>query len=91
MAVTTVGIREFKAQFARYVRQVKAGSIVTITERGKPIARILPVRKTTAERMQELVRAGLIAWNGRRLQPLKPPAHTRGNRTVADLLLENRE
>ena len=91
MVSTTVGIRELKAQLARYVRQVKAGGIVTITERGKPIGRIVPVRKTTEERMQELIQSGLVAWNGRKPQPMKSPPRIQGKRTVAELLLEDRQ
>jgi hypothetical protein len=32
-----------------------------------------------------------IAWSGRRLRPAKPAGKVRGNRTVADLVIENRE
>jgi hypothetical protein len=46
---------------------------------------------TVDERMQELVQAGLIAWNGRKLPALTPAARTRGERTVANLLLDDRE
>jgi len=37
------GIRELKEQLSAYLRQVKAGGTVTITDRGKPIARIVPL------------------------------------------------
>lgn len=91
MTGTSVGIRKLKAQLARYVRQVKAGETVTITERGKPIGQIIPVKTSTNDRVQKLIQSGLVSWNGRRLKSLKPRAYTRGKRTVADLLLENRE
>ena len=91
MAATTVGIRELKAQLVRYVRQVKAGGTVTITEKGKPIGRIIPVRTSTDERVQELIRSGLAHWSGRKPKPFKPTVRPRGNRTVADLVVENRE
>jgi len=39
MTYTTVGIRELKTQLSRYIRQVKAGSTVVITDRGKPVGR----------------------------------------------------
>ncbi len=42
-------------------------------------------------RVQELIQAGLIAWSGHKLAPMAPVARTRGKRTVADLLLEDRE
>ncbi len=91
MAATTVGIRELKAQLARYVRQVKAGGTVTITEKGKPIGRIIPVRTSTDERVQEMIRSGLARWSGQKPTPMKSPPRARGDRTVAELLVENRE
>ena len=42
-------------------------------------------------RVQELVQAGLLAWNERKLAPMPPVVRTRGERTVADLLLKDRE
>jgi prevent-host-death family protein len=91
MAETTVGIRELKARLSAYIRQIKAGSTLTITERGTPVGRIVPLSPTVEARVQRLVEAGLIAWSGRKLTPLAPVARARGQRTVSDLLLEDRE
>lgn len=91
MTQVTVGIRELKAQLSRYIQLVKAGETVIITERGKPIGRLVPSELSTETRLKELEQAGLIAWSGRRLQPVNPVAQTRGKKTVAEMLLENRE
>jgi len=87
----TIGIRELKTRLSAYMQQVKSGATVVITERGKPIARIVPLSPSVKNRVQELVQAGLMAWSGRKLAPLAPVARTRGRQTVADLLLEDRE
>jgi hypothetical protein len=46
------------------------------------------------DRMQELIAAGVIAWNGKKFGA-RPrgvsPAHVKGPVTVAELLLEDRE
>ena len=91
MAQKTVGIRELKARLSACVRQVKAGDTVVITERGKPVARIVPLSPSVETRVQELVQTGMVAWSGRKLVPLAPVARTRGKQAVADLLLEGRE
>lgn len=91
MIQTTVGLRELKAHLASYVRHVKAGGALTITERGKPIVRLVPADASLEERMQALMRAGLVTWNGRKFQPRKPVARVRGKKTVSEILLENRE
>jgi len=91
MAQMTASIRELKSQLSRYLRQVKSGATIVITERGKPVARIVPLEPSLETRLQELIEAGQIAWSGRKLAPRPPVAQTQGERTVADLLLEDRE
>lgn len=91
MSATTVGVRELKARLSAYLRQVKAGGTVVIVERGVPVGRIVPVNASIEARAKKLIEAGLVAWSGRRLAPAAPVACTRGGRTVADLLLEERE
>jgi len=94
MSYATIGIRELKTQLSRTLRQVKAGETVIITERGKPIGRIVPVESSLEDRMQELIAAGVIAWNGKKFQPQRDLAslpRIRGDKTVAELLLEDRE
>ncbi len=91
MAEVRVGIRELKTQFSRYLHRVKAGTTIIITERGKAVGRLSPLGQEPEHRMQELIEAGLIAWNGQRLKAITPPAQVYGKRTVSDLLLENRE
>lgn len=91
MAQVTVGIRELKARLSSYVRQAKSGASVIITDRGEPVARLVPMGRSLEDRMEDLVEAGLITWNGKSLARIAPAAHTHGQRSVADLLLEDRE
>jgi prevent-host-death family protein len=91
VAQITVGIRELKARLSSYVRQAKSGASVVITERGTPVARIVPMGRSLEDRMENLVEAGLITWSGKKLSRVAPVAHTQEQQTVADLLLEDRE
>jgi prevent-host-death family protein len=91
MSDTRVGIRELKAGLSSYLRRVKAGNTLVVTERGKPVGRIVPARESLEERVRDLVEAEVVAWSGRRLGPIQPVARVRGQRTVAHLLLEDRE
>jgi prevent-host-death family protein len=91
MAQHTVGIRQLKEQLSHYVEQVKTGATVVITERGKPVGRIVPFASSLEDRLQQLAQAHLLAWSGRKLGSAPPAVQIRGTRTVADLLLENRE
>ena len=61
MAVISVGIRELKTRLGMYMERVKAGETITITDRGKPVGRIVPVILPPEVQIQELVQAGLVA------------------------------
>jgi prevent-host-death family protein len=93
MSYATIGVRELKTQLSRTLRQVKAGETVVITERGKPIGRIVPLETSSEDRLQELIELGLVAWNGQKFGA-RPrglsPARVKGTVTVAELLLEDR-
>ena len=43
MVMTTAGVAELKARLSEYLARVRAGSEVLVTERGRPVAKIVPV------------------------------------------------
>ena len=88
--MTETGIRDLKAHLSSYLREVEEGRTVVITKHGKPIGRIVPVTESTEAQLETLRQAGLIRWNRQKLQPLAPVAQAQGERTVAELLLEDR-
>ena len=91
MAHVTVGIRELKARLSSYVRQAKSGTSVVITDRGEPVARLVPMGRSLEDRMDDLVEAGLVSWSGKKLSRIAPVVSMHGQQTIADLLLEDRE
>ena len=91
MKQTTVNIRELKSRLSHYLRLVKAGESVEIMERGTPIGRIIPTALPVQDRIEAMARSGLLLWNKRKLKPRMPVARVRGKRTVAELLIEDRE
>lgn len=90
MKQTSVNIRELKSRLSHYLRLTKAGESVVITERGTPIGRIVPMAVPLDQRIEAMARAGLVMWNKGRLADMPPVARVRGERTVADLLIEDR-
>lgn len=59
-----IGVREAKARFSRLVHDAQRGHEWIITQRGTPVAKIVPMRDATstplAERLLRLVRLGII-------------------------------
>ena len=86
-----VGIRELKSTLSECVREVRAGRTIVVTDHGQPVARIIPEAISLRERVEALRNAGAIAWSGRRLQRARPAGKVRDTKTVADLVVENRE
>ena len=90
MSEKTVGVRELKARLSEYLRQVKKGRTVVITEHGKPVGRLVPAGQSLEQRLQAMIDAGLAEWNGKPLPPMKPVAKLRGGKSIADLIIEDR-
>ena len=53
-----VGTRELKNKLSEYLRRVKAGETIIVTEHGRSIAQITPIKPTLEDRLQALVEAG---------------------------------
>jgi len=91
MEQTKVGIRELKENLSKYMAKVKGGQSIIITEHGKPVGRIIPEGRSLEERVDALVQAGVIAWNGKKLKRIKPLAVNRSDKLVSDIVVEMRE
>ena len=90
MAELTVGVRELKTRLSEYLRRVKQGETLIITEHGKPVGRLIPQGQSLDERLEELHQAGLIRWSAKKLSPMKPLARLRGKKTIAEIIIEDR-
>ena len=59
----TAGVSELKASLSEYLAKVRAGQEVIVTDRGQPVARIVPVVRTEEgipAHLLALERAGLV-------------------------------
>lgn len=86
-----VGTRELKNKLSEYLRRVKSGETITVTEHGRVIGHIVPALPTVEERNQRLAAAGLVEWNGQKLVLSPPQVKNRGQRSLSDLIVEERE
>ena len=58
------GIREIKNSLSRYLRHVKKGESIIITERNKPIAKIIPMEDSMLPEYEVLIKEGAVSWRG---------------------------
>lgn len=77
-------VAEFKAKMSAYLRSVRRGNELTIYDRDQPIARVVPIDKTTPL----AVREPLARYDTLGDIPLPPPLGQDGD--IVDLLLEDR-
>jgi prevent-host-death family protein len=59
MAEMRIGTRELKSKLSEYLRRVKAGETITVTEHGKPIGQIIPIKPTLEERSMSSLAGGM--------------------------------
>jgi len=84
-----VGVRDAKANLSRLLQDVQDGAEWTITERGKPVARLVPIARDTlslAERLRRLEENGTIEPAASERLPLPPPLPLRSG--LAQQMLE---
>ena len=85
----TVGIRALKQNASAVVAEAAAGDIVVITDRGRPVAMLVPYQTS---RVQAMIEAGLATTPRRSLKDLPPPARRRrGERPLTEVLQEMRD
>lgn len=86
----TVGIRDLKAHLSRYLKRVRSGVRLAVTERGRTIATISPAHPpTNADWAHQLVAEGRAHWNGGKpTGAARPPRGSR--KTAASIVLEDR-
>jgi prevent-host-death family protein len=84
--MTWVGIKELRDGLSRHLAEVRAGRTVTITNHGRPVARLVPVEQPTA--LERLIAEGVVlpARSAKRSAP--EPLPIAG--TVSDLLPDER-
>ncbi|MEW6287468.1 MAG: type II toxin-antitoxin system prevent-host-death family antitoxin [Chloroflexota bacterium] len=85
-----VGTRELKNKLSEYLRRVKKGQTIIVTERGNVVAQISPPQQTIEERLWAMVEAGLADWNGEKPKPHKPKIINKSGKMMSDLIMEDR-
>jgi prevent-host-death family protein len=87
MAIVEVGIRELRADLSRWVQRVRDGDEVVVTDRGTPVARLVPAKgERTIDR---LIREGRVIPARRRKSGDLPPL-VEGIGPLSDIVLRDR-
>ncbi len=83
VAMKRVGVAELKDNLSRHLRAVEAGEEFEVTERGRPIARLVPVRAGSELKIRPALKP-FAEIRDKRYEPLGVHVN------VTELLLEDR-
>ena len=85
-----VAISTLRADLSRWIERARAGEEVVITDRGTPVARLLPV--DTAPLLDQLVQSGVLSRPSSSHRPAaRGSDRVRAQGPVADLVSEQRD
>ena len=86
-----VGVRELRQNLSVYLRKVKGGQSLEVTERGKTVARLVPP-STGDEYWDRQIALGKVRWGGGRIDDLPPPVKLPpGAKPLSEILQEMRD
>jgi prevent-host-death family protein len=86
-----VGVRELRQNLSIYLRRVRRGESLEVTERGEPVAVLQPT-PSTKDPLAALAARGVAIRRGRgNLADLAAPVPLRRDRSVSEALQELRE
>jgi prevent-host-death family protein len=82
-----VGVRDLRDNLSRHLAEVREGHTITVTDHGKPVARIVPAGQPTA--LERLIAEGRVTpATAPRRRRLPQPIQTSG--IVSDLIDDQR-
>ena len=81
-----VGIRQLRDGLSRHLAMVRDGQSLTVTDHGRPVARIVPVGAPSA--IERLVADGVVTPAAGRKRARPKPIRSRG--TLSDLVDDQR-
>jgi prevent-host-death family protein len=92
--MVTVASRELKNRLGRYLKLVRQGQPVRITDRGKPIGCILPLEgpheSTEMTRVSQLLASGGLTLGSGTLRRSWKPAPVKPGRSTTEMIAEYR-
>ncbi len=91
--MVSTGVRELKNNLSKYLDYVKRGEVVLVTERGRPIARMVkeqPPERSLGETLEPLIAKGLVRIPRRPRRKRIPRAVELPGKLLSDMVIEDR-
>ena len=85
-----VGVRELRQNLSVYLRRVKDGEVLEVTERGETVAELAPIRKRPPSILDQMLADGRARAAKGSHRDLPPPPRIPG-RPLSEILQEMRD
>jgi antitoxin (DNA-binding transcriptional repressor) of toxin-antitoxin stability system len=88
-----VGARELKNRLGHYLRQVKSGETVYVTDRGRIVTELkpsLPARDGDEEALRQLAAEGAITLGAGQHEDIAPSPAIRGKKLASRMIIDDR-
>lgn len=86
--MTEVGVRELKNSLSRYLRRVREGETLVVTDRGVPVARMIPAG--VPHQIAKLMAEGRITWSGKKFVPPRKVPRPGTGPSLSEYIAEDR-
>ncbi len=89
-----VGVRELRQNLSVYLRRVKDGEALEVTERGETVAELVPVRKRPTSLLDQMIADGRVTpatHDHRTTPPPPPPPQGYSDPSASEILREMRD
>lgn len=83
-----VGVRELKNSLSRYLRRVREGETLVVTDRGVPVARMIPA--DVHPQIAKLMAEGRLSWSGKKFVPPRKVPRLSTGPSLSDYIAEDR-
>lgn len=83
-----VGVRELRQNASRVLRRVAAGEVIEVTDRGRAVARIVPMHETS--RLEQLQAEGRASGTTGDLLDVQPIRRVAGKPLLSKILADMR-
>ena len=88
--MTTVPSGKLRNQLGKYLQLVRKGEFVRVTDRGKPVALIVPLKNSATPAIEQLLSKGGITFGTGQPLSQAPPARLKPGKSIAEMVTEDR-
>jgi len=89
--MASVGVRDLRDNLSEYLRRVKQGELLVITDRGEPIGELAPASPgRSVARARALVQRGIANWTGGKPRGLVRAPRPKGGLVSAAVIEDRR-